>query len=61
MNIIRYIDRVLWATRMGSITTPTHWGRCSHCDETLPWVTPTQNGDLCCTRCGHDQSHPSNG
>lgn len=61
MNIIRYIDRILWATRMGSPTSPANWGRCSHCDEVLPWVTATQSGDLCCTRCGHDQSRHSNG
>lgn len=60
MNIINFIDRVLWATRMGSITSPTHWGRCSYCDETLPWVTATYHGAYRCTRCGHDAVPPSN-
>lgn len=33
MNIIQYIDRILWGTRMASLTSPTLWGAHSHVDE----------------------------
>lgn len=60
MNIIRTIDRILWASRIGSLTSPAHWGLCSHCGQTSPWVTRTQNGEYCCTRCDHDSSDHAN-
>ena len=56
MKIINFIDRVLWASRMGALTSPNNWGRCSHCEDVLPWVTNSPSGDYTCTTCGDDQS-----
>jgi hypothetical protein len=43
MKIIAYIDRILWGTRMASLTSPTLWGPHSHVDDTE--ATPFRDGD----------------
>lgn len=55
-RLIASIDRILWASRMASLTSPTFWGRCSHCGETSPWITSARASADACTRC--DLEHP---
>lgn len=38
-KIIAVIDRILWASQMASLTSPTYWGRSVHGDETSPWLS----------------------
>ncbi|NNF56782.1 MAG: hypothetical protein HKN04_00935 [Rhodothermaceae bacterium] len=38
-KLIEIIDRILWASRMASLTSPTYWGRSIHGDETSPWIS----------------------
>lgn len=56
-QLIEYIDRILWATRMASLTSPTLWGRCERCGETFPWTTSIRQAETSCTRCGHEDPH----
>ena len=38
-KIIAAIDRILWASQMASLTSPTYWGRSVHGDESSPWIS----------------------
>ena len=38
-KMIAIIDRILWASRMASLTSPTYWGRSIHGPESSPWIS----------------------
>ena len=38
-KIIAFTDRVLWASQMASLTSPTYWGRSTHGHESSPWIS----------------------
>ncbi len=59
-KIIDVIDRILWNSRMASLTSPTFWGRCTTCDETSPWITSVRNAEASCTRCDQENQHRHN-
>lgn len=44
-KIIAVIDRILWASRMASLTSPTYWGRSIHGDESSPWISAIRSAD----------------
>ena len=44
-KLIAVIDRILWASRMASLTSPTYWGRSIHGDETSPWISSVRHQD----------------
>jgi hypothetical protein len=46
MKIIQFIDRVLWGTRIASLTSPTYVGGYMPHDEATPSAARTQESEL---------------
>lgn len=44
-QLIAVIDRVLWASRMASLTSPTYWGRSIHGAESSPWMSSIRGAE----------------